>query len=124
MRKFVIVIVAFVLFCFALYNFVISNLEYHYFEFTNNTEREINLNVEHYYIKSSSFSKKIPPFAEIKFKIDSDLIYIKLVDLDYEINIEYYLIGGGSFFFKTKYKLEYDGEKINTIYADKIDYWF
>jgi len=32
-----------------------------------------------------------------------------------------YTIFGKSLFFKTKYLLEYDGEKINEIYARKID---
>jgi len=40
------------------------------------------------------------------------------------MKIDYYLIPGGSFFFKTRYRLEYDGEKINRIYEDKVDSWF
>jgi len=127
MRKLIIAFLAFVFFCIIFFKFVMNNLDYYYFEFANNTEREIEVNVEYYYIKDGSFSKRIPPFSEIEFKVNSvtrEAATLKVLDLDNEENMDYYLTMGRSFFFKTKFRLEYDGEKINTIYAHKIDYWF
>jgi len=127
MRKFIIAILLFVTFLVFFFKFVMSNLEYYYFEFANNTEREIELNVEYHYIKEGSFSKKIPPFSEIEFKINSstrEAVEFTLLDLNNEMKMNYYLTMGFSFFFKTRFRLEYDGEEIHTIYAYKIDSWF
>jgi len=127
MRKFIIAILLFVTFLVFFFKFVINNLNSYYFEFANNTEREIELNIEYHDTKEGSFSRKIPPFSEIEFKVDrsiGEVVEFTLLDLNNEVKIGYYLTMGGSFFFKTRYRLEYDGEKINTIYEDKVDSWF
>jgi len=124
MRKFIIAILLFVTFLGFFFKFVINNLEYHYFEFANSTEREIELTIEYYDIKKVFFSRKIPPFSEIEFKVSSRPIEFTLLDLNNEMKIDYYLTMGRSFFFKTKSRFEYDGEKINTIYSHKVDSWF
>jgi len=126
MRKLIIVILLFVTFLVFFFKFVMNNLNNYYFEFVNNTEREIELTIEYYYIKEGSFSRKIPPFSEIEFKVAiiSEVVDFTLLDLNNEMKIGYYLTMGDSFFFKTKFRLEYDGEKINTIYDYKVDSWF
>jgi len=127
MRKLIIAILLFVTLLVLFFKFVMNNLNYYYFEFANNTEREIELTIEYYYIKEGSFSRKIPPFSEIEFKINSstrEAVEFTLLDLNDEMKIDYYLTMGDSFFFKTRFRLEYDGEKINTIYDYKVDSWF
>jgi len=127
MRKLVIAVSGMICFCVVLYNFIANNLEYYYFEFENKTEREIALSVEYHFIKDGSFTRKISPFSEIKFRINSnsrEAVELKVLDFNHEEKIGYYLSGGSSLFFKTKFRLEYDGKNINTIYDHKIDYWF
>jgi len=126
LRKLMLAFLAFILFCIGLHKFVASNLNYYYFEFSNATEREIEVSVEYYYIKDGSFSITIPPISEKKFRVSifSESVNIKVNDLENEANFDYYLTSGDSFFFKTKFRLEYDGKNINVIYAEKVDYWF
>jgi len=108
--------------------FVRSNRYYSYFEFKNNTDRTITLSVDYHYRKNLSFSVLVFPFEERKIKINSvgrEVADFKVLDLENENILQgYYLSYGRSSFFKTKYRLEYDGEKINVIYDSKIDYWF
>jgi len=58
MRKFIIAILLFVTFLGFFFKFVINNLEYHYFEFANSTEREIELTIEYYDIKKVFFQER------------------------------------------------------------------
>jgi len=126
LRKLTLAFLVFILFCIGLYRFVASNLNYCYFEFSNATEREIEVSVEYYHIKDGSFSITIPPFTNEKFKVYaySEPINIKVHDSVNEANTGYYITSGDSFFFKTKFLLEYDGKDINTIYEYKVDRWF
>jgi len=117
----------FILFCIGLHRFVLNNLENSYFEFINSTEREITVIIEHYHMIKKSFSIIVQPFSNENFKIlngGNEVVNIKVNDLENEANFDYYLTYGDSFFFKTKFRLEYDGKNINVIYAEKVDYWF
>jgi len=127
-RKFIIATLLLVCFGVLFAMFIKSNLEYTYFEFKNNTDRTIILSVDYYYRKNLSFSEHVPPFAEKEIRVRSagrEVVDFKVYDLsNEEISQGDYLSYGRSFFFKTKYRYEYDGEKINVIYDSKIDYWF
>jgi len=88
MRKFIIAILLFVTFLVFFFKFVINNLNSYYFEFANNTEREIELNIEYHDTKEGSFSRKIPPFSEIEFKVDrsiGEVVEFTLLDLNNEV---------------------------------------
>jgi|GEM_PF-3509121 len=93
-----------------------------YFNFNNNTEYPVFLSVKIPYGGILFPEKIIPPFS-------SQLVEISYEVFDFNVSpdkgdnatIGYYESSGYSFFFKTRFFLEYDGEKINEIYARKID---
>jgi len=58
MRKLIIAILLFVTFLGFFFKFVMNNMDYHYFEFANNTEREIELTIEYHDIKEVFFQER------------------------------------------------------------------
>jgi len=98
------------------------NFDTLYFNFKNNTENPVFLSVKTRYGGILFPEKMIPPFS-------SQLVEISYEVFDFNVSsdkgdnatIGYYESSGYSFFFKTRFLLEYDGEEIKEIYAGKID---
>jgi len=93
-----------------------------YFTFINNTKTPVNLSVDIPYGGILFPEKSIPPFSSQEIKISYEVFDFKASSNEGKnATIGYYESSGYSFFFKTRFLLEYDGEKINEIYARKID---
>jgi len=96
-----------------------------YFTFRNTANYPINLVLEDYYGRELEPYTIIQPFSEKKIKILYEGLYFKVFGgPGKDASIGYYISSGESFFFKTRYLLEYDGDSINEIYGPKVDDWF
>jgi len=107
--------------------FFLLEINHHnvYFTFRNKTAHPIILAIEDAYGRALRPRAVMPPFSEKEIKIVYEGFDFKVVDgPGKDASIGYYLSSGDSLFFKTRFLLEYDGEKINQIYAHKVDDWF
>jgi len=96
-----------------------------YFTFKNTTNHPINLVLENAYGTVLEPHSIIPPLSEKKIEIVYEGFDFKVFGgPGKDASIGYYISSGKSLFFKTRFLLEYDGEKINEIYANKVDKWF
>jgi len=98
------------------------NFNFLYFTFKNETRFPVNISVETRHGGILLPEMMITPFSSEEIKLSYEFFHFKASSCEGQIATKgYYGIYGNSFFFKTRYLLEYDGEKINEIYARKID---
>jgi len=120
-------VAAFVVYCITVFGFLFltkDNIDYNYFEIKNNTKTHVKLSL--YYADELYLSEIIAPLGNREVKtfthVRGGLKFIIINNEEVEVLRDYhYTIFGKSFFFKTKYLLEYDGKEIKEIYARKID---